>query len=114
MQGLGQRVAGPSGWHPAQAQVFGEAGLGFRSNSLDKGAGRWAEGVLSLERRRVGMMTHCFDLKPGYMAGGQSGSRVTPLNAGCCMPGKHALLLRTSQQGSLTGMNNSAARSQLG
>lgn len=30
MQGLGQRVAGPSGWHPAQAQVFGEAGLGFR------------------------------------------------------------------------------------
>lgn len=70
--------------------------------------------MLSLERRQVGMMTHCFDLKPGYMAGGQIGSRVTPLNAERCMPGEHALLVRKLQQGSLTGMNNSAARSQLG
>lgn len=58
------------------------------AKSLDKGAGRWAGGVLSPERRQAGMTAHCFDRKPGYMAGGQSGSRVTPLNAECCMPGK--------------------------
>lgn len=44
--------------------------------------------MLSPERRQAGMMAHCFDLKPGYMAGGQIGSRVTPLNAECCMLGE--------------------------
>lgn len=87
--------------------MFGEAGPCFGSNPLHKGAGTWARDVLTPERRQVGMVSPLFQ-PSASVDGRRAGSHGTPLGAKGCMLGEHALLVRSSQHESRSGLNNSA------